>query len=223
MYLAALIAASAATAAPAAEPGWVGRILLAVNNEAAAPDAKADTTPEAQDSKIEHTPLEKTPRGQGVFIKAKVGDPSHLFTPLVFARKAGTSRYEAFTMKDKGKKGFRAYLPPAILSEGSFEYFIEAQHEQGGATRLGSPRKPFNMVAFDPPPAPVAFTFTTVEPGAAVRLDDNDIGKTPLTINLLPGPHTVAVTAADGRSAEQHLDVKPGRKEQNIVVELPRQ
>src|SRR5713226_9621288 len=174
MYLAALIAASAATAAPAAEPGWVGRILLAVNNEAAAPDAKPDTVPEAQDSKIEHTPLEKTPRGQGVFIKAKVGDPSHLFSPLVFARKSGQSRYEAYTMKDKGKRGFRAYLPPNILSEGSFEYFIEAQHEEGGATRLGSPRKPFACTAFDPPPQPVAFTFRTEEPGASVKIDDND-------------------------------------------------
>jgi len=218
-----LMAASAASADPRPQTDWRNRILLAVNEEAAAPQDKADAVPEAQDAKIEHAPLEKTPRGQAVWIKAKVGDASQLFSPLVFARKSGTTRYEAFTMKDRGRKAFLARLPPSILSDGSFEYFIEAQHEQGGATRLGSPRKPFNMVAFDPPPAPVAFTFTTVEPGAAVRLDDNDIGKTPLTINLLPGPHTVAVTAADGRSAEQHLDVKPGRKEQNIVVELPRQ
>ena len=150
MHLALVLIAASAAGSP--DSAWVGRILLAVNEEAAAPQGKADTTPEAQDTKIEHTPMEKTPRGLGVFIKAKVGDPSHLFTPLVFARKAGTSRYEAFTMKDKGKKGFRAYLPPSILSEGSFEYFIEAQHEEGGATRLGSPRKPFNCVAFDPPP-----------------------------------------------------------------------
>jgi tetratricopeptide (TPR) repeat protein len=223
MYLAVLIAASAATAAPASKSAWVGRILLAVNDEAAAPEAKPDTVPEAQDSKIEHTPLEKTPRGLGVFIRAKVGDPSHLFTPLVFARKAGSSRYEAFTMKDKGRKGFRAYLPPNILSEGSFEYFIEAQHEEGGATRLGSPRKPFSVVAFDPPPEPVAFTFRTEEPGASVKIDDNDAGKTPVTVPLLPGPHTVAVTQADGRSAEQQLDVKPGKKKIDMLVEMPRE
>ena len=109
------------------------------------------------------------------------------------------------------------------MSEGSFEYFIEAQHEEGGATRLGSPRKPFNTVAFDPPPQPVAFTFRTEEPGAAVRIDDNDIGKTPLTVALLPGPHTVAVTLADGRSAEQQLDVKSGKKKVDLLVEMPRQ
>ncbi|MGZ6141953.1 MAG: PEGA domain-containing protein [Myxococcales bacterium] len=218
-----LMAAAAASADAPADASWVGKILLAVNEEAAAPQGKADTVPEAQDSKIEHAPLEKTPRGQGVFIKAKVADPSHLFTPLVFARKTGTSRYEAFTMKDKGKRGFRAYLPPSILSEGSFEYFIEAQHEEGGATRLGSPRKPFNCVAFDPPPVPVAYTFRTAEPGAAVKIDDNDIGKTPLTVPLLPGPHTVAVTAPDGRSAEQQLDVKPGKKKQDLLVEMPRE
>ena len=224
MHLAVLmIAASAAVAGARADAPWVGRILLAVNEETAAPQGKADTVPAAEDSKIEHAPLEKSPRGQGVFIKARVGDPSHLFAPLVFARKTGSSRYEAFTMKDKGKRGFRAYLPPSILSEGSFEYFIEAQHEEGGATRLGSPRKPFNTVAFDPPPQPVAFTFRTEEPGAAVRIDDNDIGKTPLTVALLPGPHTVAVTLADGRSAEQQLDVKSGKKKVDLLVEMPRQ
>ena len=224
MHLAVLmIAASAASVGASADAPWVGRILLAVNEEAAAPQGKADTVPEAEDSKIEHTPLEKTPRGQGVFIKAKVGDPSHLFAPLVFARRTGGARYEAFTMKDKGKRGFKAYLPPSILSEGSFEYFIEAQHEEGGATRLGSPRKPFSTVAFDPAPEPVAFTFRTVEPGAAVRIDDNDIGKTPLTVALLPGPHTIAVSQADGRSTEQQLDVKAGKRKVDLLVEMSRQ
>jgi hypothetical protein len=223
MYLAVLLIAASATAADARTvPTWQERILLAVNDEAAAP-AKADAIPEQQDSKIEHAPVEKTPRGLGVWIKARIGDPSHLFAPLVFARKAGSSRYEAFTMKDKGKRGFRAYLPPVILSEGSFEYFIEAQHEEGGATRLGSPRKPFATIAFDPPPEPVAFTFRTVEAGAVVKIDDNDVGKTPLTVALLPGPHTVSVAQADGRSAEQQLDVKPGKKKVDLLVEMPRQ
>ena len=221
--LALLIAASAAPAeARPATGDWRDRVLLAVNEEAAAPPAKQDAVPEAQDSKIEHTPLEKTPRGRPVTIQAKVADPSHLFTPLVFARKAGTTRYEAFTMRDKGKKGFKAFLPPSILNEGSFEYFIEAQHEEGGATRLGSPRKPFSCVAFDPPPEPIAFTFTTEDPGAKLKIDDNDIGVTPLTVALLPGPHTVAVTAPDGRSAEQVLDVKPGKKKESVRMELPR-
>ena len=58
MYLAALLIA--ASAAAAERPAWIGKILLAVNEEAQAP-AKADTTPEAQDSKIDHTPLEKSP------------------------------------------------------------------------------------------------------------------------------------------------------------------
>jgi tetratricopeptide (TPR) repeat protein len=218
-----LIAASASAAATRSDASWMGPVLLAVNEEAAAPQGKADSVPEAQDSKIEHTPLEKIPRGQGVFVKAKVADPSHLFAPLVFVRKTGASRYEAFTMRDRGKRGFRAYLPPATLSEGSFEYFIEAQHEEGGATRLGSPRKPFATVAFDPPPVPVAYTFRTEVPGASVKVDDNEVGKTPLTVSLLPGPHTVAVAQADGRSAEQQLDVKPGKKKVDLLVEMPRE
>ena len=83
MHLAVLmIAASAATADARADAPWVARILLAVNEETAAPQGKADTVPAAEDSKIEHAPLEKSPRGQGLFIKARVGDPSHLFAPL---------------------------------------------------------------------------------------------------------------------------------------------
>src|ERR1700681_4336392 len=116
-----LIAASAGAAKAPASSRWQERILLAVNDEAAAAPAKADAILEAQDPKIEHAPLEKTPRGLGVWIKAKVTDPSRLFAPLVFARRAGSGRYEAFTMKEKGRQGFRAYLPPNILSEGSFE------------------------------------------------------------------------------------------------------
>src|SRR5205823_10530026 len=134
---------------------------------------------------------EKSPRGRVVTIKAKVSDPSRLFTPLVFARKTGTSRYEAFTMRDKGENVFNAFLPSSIMSEGSFEYFIEAQHEEGGATRLGSPRKPFNTMAFDPPPEPVTINLTSDEEGSTVKIDDNDVGKTPLKVSLLPGPHTV--------------------------------
>lgn len=229
MFLVALmLAASAANGDSRAEPsGWRDRVLLAVNEEAARPpgptDAK-DATPEAADSKIEHTPLEKSPRGEVVVIKAKVQDPSHLFAPLVFARRAGTDRYEAFTMRDKGKRGFVARLPPSILNEGSFDYFIEAQHEEGGATRLGSPRKPYNTLAFDPPPVPVPITFRTEEPGASVKVDDNDIGKTPVTVSIGPGPHTIAASTSDGRSMEQQLDIKPGtKKKMEITLELPRQ
>src|SRR2546426_5782561 len=194
MIVAALLIAAAAAINARDSSEHVRAVLLAVNEEAGAAGAE----PSGSSPKIEHAPLEKTPRNETVVIQAKVQDPSHLFAPLVFARKSGTSRYEAFTMRDKGKKGFKAFLPSSVMSEGSFEYFIEAQHEEGGATRLGSPRKPFNCVAFDPPPEPVAINLTTEEPGAAVKIDDNDIGKTPLVVNLLPGPHTVGITAADG-------------------------
>jgi len=65
MYLVAvLIAASAAAADARAAQFRLQKILLAVNEEAAAPPAKADTVPETQDAKIDHTPLDKTPRGR---------------------------------------------------------------------------------------------------------------------------------------------------------------
>ncbi|HEY4882767.1 MAG TPA: PEGA domain-containing protein [Myxococcales bacterium] len=222
MFVAFLVLAASASADPRASLERTRRILLAVNEEATSPAEKAEARAPAGDSKIEHAPLLTTPRNETVVIQAKVLDTSRLFAPLVFARKSGIARYEAFTMRDRGPgRAFQARLPSSILSEGSFEYFIEAQHEQGPATRLGSPRNPLICVAFDPPPQPVALTIRTAEPGAAVRIDDNDAGRTPITVRLLPGPHTLSVTGVDGRSTEQQIDLKPSKK-LDLAVALPK-
>jgi tetratricopeptide (TPR) repeat protein len=224
MFLAILLLAASAAADARSSSERTRKILLAVNEEAGAAAAGADSQPQSgANAKIEHTPVEKNPRNEAILIQANVRDPSRLFAPLVFARKSGTARYEAFSMRDRGpRRGFQARLPPSMLSEGSFEYFIEAQHEQGTASRVASPRDPLICIAFDPPPQPVALTIRTEEPGAAVRIDDNEAGKTPLTVRLLPGRHAVAIAAADGRSTEQLIDVKPARR-MDLSVELPRQ
>ncbi len=214
-----LLAVSAAAAPGRANADWREKVLLAVNEEAAAKDVEEKVA--QQDGRIQHKPLERTPRGENVIIRAKVADPSRLFAPLVFARKSGTTRFEAYTLRDQGRRGFVAVLPSSILSEGEFEYFLEAEHESGGTTRFGTPKKPFTCAAFDPPPVPVAVHLRTATPGAAVKIDDNEVGRTPLTVQLLPGPHTVSIVAPDGRSAEQHLDVKPGRRSIEVAVQLP--
>ena len=220
VFAALVIAASAASSDPSSvsKPSWRDRVLLAVNEEA---QGRAPAT-EADAGKIDHAPLDRAPRGESVVLKAAVEDPSRLFAPLVFARKTGTVRYEAYTMRDKGRRGFVALLPASILSEGSFEYFIEAQHDQGGATRVGTPRKPFSAVAYDPPPVPASVTITTREPGASVRIDDNAAGKTPVTVLLLPGPHAVSVSTADGRGTEQQIELKAYQRRLTVAVELPR-
>src|SRR3977135_2750814 len=152
MLLATHLLEASASADPRASSERTRRILLAVNEEATAPAEKAEARPPAGDSKIQHAPLLTTPRNETVVISAKVLDPSKLFAPLVFARKSGIARYEAFTMRDRGAgRAFQARLPSSILSEGTFESFMEAQHEEGPATRLGSPRNPLTCVAFDPP------------------------------------------------------------------------
>ena len=223
MTVAVFLVAAAAAVDARASSEHLRSVLLAVNEEAASSDTATEAAPPPAAVKLEHIALEKTPRGETVVINAKVQDPSKLFTPLVFARKSGTARYEAFTMRDRGRGGFQARLPPSILSEGSFEYFVEAQHEDGPASRLGSPRKPFTCVAFDPPPQPVAVRIRTAEPGASVRIDDNDAGKTPITVRLLPGRHIVSITGVDGRSSEQQIDVRPGKKQIELPVDLPQQ
>src|SRR5205807_2631442 len=153
-------------------------------------------------------------------IRAQVKGPARLFAPLVFARPAGSQRYSAYTMAERGNRGFLVRLPSAILEEGSFEYFIEARHDEGEPTRFGTPTRPFMCVAFDPPPRPVKATFRTDEPGATLKVDDNEAGKTPVTVALGPGPHVIQVIAPDGRSTEQQIDVKPGRK-LDLLIPLP--
>ena len=214
MQLGALFAAIlAATAEPSIASG---KLLLAQ----AVVQPGVQPAPSAGEGKIEHKPLERTPRGAAIVIRAQVKDPARLFAPLVFARPAGSQRYAAYSMVDRGSRGFLVRLPSSILNEGSFEYFIEARHDEGEPTRFGSPLKPFICVAFDPPVRPVKATFRTDEPGATLKIDDNDAGKTPVTVALGPGPHVIQVIAADGRSTEQQLDVKPGRK-LDVVVPLP--
>ena len=174
----------------------------------------------AGEGKIGHKPLERTPRGGPIVIRAQVKDPARLFSPLVFARAAGSERFAAYSMSDRGNRGFVARLPSSILDEGSFEYFIEARHDEGEPTRFATPTKPIVCVAFDPPARPVKATFRSDEPGATLKIDDNEAGKTPITVALGPGPHVIQLIAPDGRSTEQQIDVKPGRS-LDVVVPLP--
>ena len=167
-----LVAAATAAALEASVPSEV----------LARPEAGLQPAATAGEGKIEHKPLERTPRGSAIFIRAQVKDPARLFAPLVFARAAGSERFAAYSMNDRGNRGFVARLPSSMLDEGSFEYFIEARHDEGDATRFGSPTKPILCVAFDPPARPVKATFRTDEPGATLKIADNEAGKTPVTV-----------------------------------------
>ena len=206
-----LAAAFAATVDPS-----IGSRKVLLAQAAAQPDAEPATS--AMQGKIEHKPLERVARGSAIIIRARIKDSARLFAPLVFARPVGSERYAGYTMVDHGGRGFAARLPGSILDEGSFEYFIEARHDEGPPTQFGSPNKPLVCVAFDPPPRPVKATFRTDEPGARVKIDDNDAGVTPVTVALGPGPHVVQIIAPDGRITEQQLDVKPGRP---IIMNIP--
>src|SRR5439155_9682487 len=150
MIVAVVLLAASAAADPRPPSDWRTDTLFAVDEEASS-TATEPSAAAGRVGKISHTPLEKSPRGEPVVIRARVQDPSRLFAPLVFARKSGNARYEAFTMRDRRtRRGFEARLPSSMLSEGSCEYFIEAQHDEGAPSRVGSPRKPIACAAFDP-------------------------------------------------------------------------
>ena len=206
-----------AALAAAADPS---RAALAQTDLPAGAEPGLEPAAKATEGSIEHRPVERNARGTAIFIRAKVVNPSRLFAPLVFARPAGTQRFGAYSMLERGTRGFVARLPASLLDEGSFEYFIEARHDAGDATRYATPGKPIVCVAFDPPARPVKATFRTDEPGATLKVDDNDVGKTPVTVALGPGPHVIQAIAPDGRSTEQQLDVKPGKK-LDILLALP--
>ena len=106
-----LVAATFAAAVEASVPSE----LLAQ----ATPQPGVQPAPAAIEGKIDHKPLERTPRGAPIVIRAQVKDPARLFAPLVFARTAGSQRFGAYTMADRGNRGFVVRLPSAILEEGS--------------------------------------------------------------------------------------------------------
>ena len=203
----------------------VTALLLAA---AAADPAGAEPTAKATDvgpvrtvTLIDHSPLYKAARGLSVMIRAKITNPSTLFAPQVYARTSGSKLYKGFTMVEARGGKFAARLPGSLLNEGALEYFIEARGEDGAAARAGSPLEPYSTLAYDPPPVPVATTFRTEQDGAEVKVDGDSIGKTPLTVTLAPGPHQILVTAADGRSAEQQIEVKSGSKKLDLKIALP--
>lgn len=206
----------------------VALILAVAASEAGAPKAEAapksaDVGPMRTATLIDHTPLEKSARGLSVVIKARIDNPSTLFAPQVFARPAGSKRYQGYTMQELRKgKTFQARLPASLLNDGAVEYFIEARtDDNGGVSRAGTPQQPFTTLAFDPPPVPVPTTFRTDLEGADVKVDGDVLGKTPLTVTLAPGPHTITILAPDGRSTEQQIDVKSGQKKLNLLIPLP--
>src|SRR5437763_6259055 len=159
-----LLAAAAALAAPS-------RQVLAQTDVPARAQPDVEPAAVAGEGKIEHRPVERTARGAPIAIRAKVKDPSRLFAPLVFARPAGTERFGAYTMIDRGQRGFVARLPASLLDEGAFEYFIEARHDEGEPTRVATPMRPFVCVAYDPAARPVKATFRTDDPGATLKVD----------------------------------------------------
>src|SRR2546426_11250831 len=99
MIVAALLIAAAAAINARDSSEHVRAVLLAVNEEAGAAGAE----PSGSSPKIEHAPLEETPRNETVVIPAKVQDPSKLFAPLGVARKSCTPPYAAFTLRERGR------------------------------------------------------------------------------------------------------------------------
>ncbi|MFN7133547.1 MAG: hypothetical protein ACK4N5_15830, partial [Myxococcales bacterium] len=57
---------------------------------------------DAEAPKIEHTPLTEFTRGKAVALTAKISDPDGIFEPVVYYRRAGTSRYQTVSLVQSG-------------------------------------------------------------------------------------------------------------------------
>ena len=168
-------------------------------------------TQDTEPPKIDHTPVERAPRGANISVEATIKDPSGIFSPLVFARPAGSKGFASYPMDDRGDDKYVAELPGGILSKGFFDYFIEASDNAGNTTHLGSQQKPFRVTGFDPPPKPARLTVRSEPEGAELFIDGAPEGKAPKTVSLNPGAHTVAVTLKGRRASEHQFEVQPGR------------
>src|SRR5438445_106245 len=80
------------------------------------------------DTSVQHKPIEKATRGSSVRVSATIRNQAQMFTPLVFARPAGSQRYHGYPMVPRGSDKYQARLPASFLNGETFEYFIEVRH-----------------------------------------------------------------------------------------------
>src|SRR5438105_5367757 len=81
-------------------------------------------SPDTEPPRIEHTPVERAPRGANISIEATIKDPSGVFYPLVFVRQLGSRSFASYPMEDRGGDKYVSELPASILSRAAFEYFL---------------------------------------------------------------------------------------------------
>ena len=179
----------------------------------AAPASTTDIDPPS----IEHTPVTRAPRGVRTVIEAIITDPSGVFAPQVFVR-APKGRFQGVPMEDRENNKYVAEVPAKMLSQGSFDYFIEAYDELGnGPARSGTPDKPYTVQGFEAPPKPVRVSIRA-EPGKAqISIDGAAAAQSPVRADLPPGSHLVAVSAQGFRPAEHHLELTAGRDVELVV------
>jgi len=171
------------------------------------------------DEHVVHTPLESAIRGTTPKIAADIKNQARNFTPLVFARGGGRTRFHGYPMVPLGGDRYQARLPSMFLRGDKFEYFVEVRLETGGIRSFGSATRPFVVQVEEAKVEPVALSILS-DPGAVVTIDGKEMGEAPLETKVLPGKHTVSLAHPDGRGAEQQIEIT--RKPRRITIPLPK-
>lgn len=171
---------------------------------------------------IEHAPVTTVSTGAVVTFEARMVDKDGIYEPKVFVRPAGRTAWTPFSFEKSKDDQYRCEVPPGMTANGAFAYYVEAFDSSGnGPTRIGSPEKPLEVVALQPPPVPVRVSIRAEPDDAAVTIDGRAAGKSPVKKELLPGSHVVVVRAAGRRALEQRLELVSGRDVDVFVALRP--
>lgn len=134
-------------AAQAAIAGWLWLLLAAGPALASA----VDPAPV-----VAHEPLSSFTTGGAVIVKARVRSPAgkRIFSPAVFVKAAGLKLARVPLEPVEGEVHTFAAVIPAALTQGDFEYYVEAFDEEGnGPSRIGGPEALIKVRAVPPAPS----------------------------------------------------------------------
>jgi hypothetical protein len=163
--------------------------------------AWADST---EAPRVEHTPVVQCVQGDPFFVRAHIYSPVgiEIFQPTIYVRVAGVPTFAKLPMKpEAGLTELYVGRIPGALTQGDFDYYIEAYDTQGnGPSRSGAPDVPIHVTAKakEKPPlvagaSGVAKPSAGSAPAAAVHVEEG--GSPRRTIGFVLGGVGVAAIA----------------------------
>ena len=101
---------------------------------------------------VNHRPLRRVGPGTPVRPVALIISEARMRKVKLFFRSTGERLYDHMDMHQMGDVSYRGRIPPALVNKDGFEYFIEAQTEDGKRVKVaGTVKEPVAVVVDSPP------------------------------------------------------------------------